>query len=113
MPSFSAMISKSFSARFSLLYSLMAAALLCALLWFYFPYRKYNGQVFALMLILYSITRFLLESIRTDESGIWNTPLTISQWISVIAAIVGILMFLLIRSPIETATRQQPPDVGR
>ena len=41
--------------------------LLTALLLGFYRYRKREGQVLALMLILYPITRFLLESLRHDD----------------------------------------------
>ena len=49
------------------IYSAMNAALLCALLWFFYPFRRHDGEVFALMIIVYPIGRFLLEWIRNDE----------------------------------------------
>ncbi len=41
--------------------------LLAGLLLAFYRYRTREGQVFALMLILYPITRFLLESVRHDD----------------------------------------------
>lgn len=71
------------------------AALLALLLWIYFPFRRRNGQVFALLIILYSITRFLIELIRRDEYGQFGTGLTISQWVSVLAILGGFALFAL------------------
>ncbi len=71
------------------------AALLVVLLWLYFPLRRRNGQVFALLIILYSITRFLIELIRRDELGQFGTSLTISQWISVAAVLFGFALFAM------------------
>ncbi len=65
------------------IYAAISAGLVSAVLWFAFPFRRFNGQLFVWMLILYPICRFLEEVIRSDELGIWGTPLTISQWISV------------------------------
>ena len=70
------------------------AALLAALLWWYFPFRRRNGQVFALGIILYSVTRFCLELIRRDEAGQFGTQLTISQWVSLIVVLGGVLLFV-------------------
>ena len=70
-------------------YSAINAGLLAMLLWFFWPIRRFDGQVFALMLVLYSIGRFLLEVVRRDESGLLGTSLTISQWVSVAAIVVG------------------------
>ncbi len=81
------------------IYSAINAFLLCLVLWFYWTVRKYDGEVFALMLILYSIGRFLMELIRIDEKGQLGTGLTISQLISVAMIILGISLLALARRP--------------
>ena len=80
------------------IYSSVNAFFLCAVLWFYFPYRRSDGEVFALMLILYSIARFILESIRTDELGAFGTPFTISQCVSMLIFTGGVILFFIARS---------------
>ena len=47
------------------------------------------------MLILYPISRFVLELIRNDEAGQFGTELTISQWVSVlpIACRIGLFAY--------------------
>jgi len=79
------------------LYSAANGLIICLFLWFYFPYRFATGEVFALLLIIYPITRFLLEIIRTDEAGQFGTDLTISQWVSIGIAVAGVAMFAWIR----------------
>jgi len=79
------------------LYSSINAALIFLLLWAYFPFRKAHGEVFALMLIAYAITRFLLESIRIDEPTVGFTPFTISQLISFATLAVGVAVFVYVR----------------
>lgn len=74
------------------IYSSVNAALLCLLLWAYYPFRRRDGEVIALLLTLYPITRFLLEIIRNDEPGRFGTPFTISQIISLIA-LAGAIAF--------------------
>jgi len=82
------------------LFSSINAALLSAVLWFAFPFRNRNGQIFALLLILYPITRFLLEIIRTDETGALGTSLTISQLVSLVLITAAIGLWVLVqRSP--------------
>lgn len=83
-------------------YASINAFLLCTLLWFYWPLRKRDGVVFASMLVLYSIARFLLEIIRRDESGLLGTELTISQWVSAFTVVIGLVLFGLAR-PSESA----------
>ena len=79
------------------LYSATNALLLCAFLWFYFPFRSSDGEVFALMIILYSVGRFLLELVRTDEAGQFGTAFTISQWVSFGALALGFLLLAYVR----------------
>src|SRR5256885_544272 len=57
------------------------AVLLALVLWFFFPYRRHDGEVFALLVTLHPISRFFLEMIRRDEPGQFGTSLTISQWL--------------------------------
>jgi phosphatidylglycerol---prolipoprotein diacylglyceryl transferase len=84
----------------SQIYASINAALLCLLLWAYYPFRRRDGEVFAIMLTLYPITRVLEEIIRTDEPGRFGTPLTISQWVSVVLLVtVGALWMYLSRQP--------------
>lgn len=84
-------------------YAAISAALVCAVLWFAFPLRKFDGQLFAGLLMLYPTSRLLEEVIRSDENGIFGTPLTISQWVSVLLVIVGIGMWWwLSRRPVLT-----------
>ncbi len=77
------------------------AALLCLFLWAYYPLRRRDGEVFALMITIYPVTRLLLETIRTDESSILATDFrwTISQMISglLLAAVVALWCFILSR----------------
>ena len=75
------------------IYSAITAALLCATLWYFWPVRKADGEVFALMLILYPIARFLHEIIRRDEAGQFGTEFTISQWVSVATVLLGFILF--------------------
>ncbi|MEM7453813.1 MAG: prolipoprotein diacylglyceryl transferase [Planctomycetota bacterium] len=86
------------------IYSSINAALLCLVLWFYYPFRRSEGEVFALMLMLYALARFLLELIRIDEAGVLGTPFTISQMISFGAMSLGIGLFFWIRKSGQPAT---------
>ena len=75
------------------LYSSLNAFILCLFLWFYWHMRRNDGEVMGLMLILYPISRFVLELIRNDESGQFGTELTISQWVSLLTILFGIGLF--------------------
>lgn len=82
-------------------YSMINAFVLCLLLLAYDPFRRRDGELFALMLTIYPITRFLLEIIRTDEPAIFGTGLTISQNISLLmlAFAAGLWFYILWRRP--------------
>ena len=75
------------------IYSSINAFVLCLFLWFYWYVRRNDGEVMGLMLILYPISRFVLELIRNDEAGQFGTELTISQWVSVLTIACGIGLF--------------------
>ncbi len=82
------------------IYAAVNAALLCFFLWVYYPFRRRDGEVFALMLILYPVTRILLEIIRDDVPGMFELlgrPVTISQFISacIFLAAIGLWGYLL------------------
>ena len=51
------------------IYSSINAALLAWVLWAFYPFRRRDGEVVALLVLLYPIARFLLEVIRIDESA--------------------------------------------
>ncbi|MGI9455886.1 MAG: prolipoprotein diacylglyceryl transferase family protein [Aeoliella sp.] len=84
------------------LYSAINAGLLALFLWSYYPARRRDGEVFALLITFYAIARFLLEMIRIDESSFLGTGLSISQNISlVLLAVVAGLWIYLFRRPRE------------
>lgn len=78
-------------------YSAINAALICWLLWEYYPFRRRDGEVMALMLTIYPISRFLLEMIRTDESAIFGTGLSISQNVSIVILIAMVFGWIILR----------------
>ena len=77
------------------------ALVLATVLTLFFRLRWREGQVFALLLMLYPITRFLLESIRADnEHNVAQFILTHNQITSSITFLAGLaLMILLQRLP--------------
>jgi phosphatidylglycerol---prolipoprotein diacylglyceryl transferase len=81
-------------------YSAITAGLLAWFLWTYYPYRRRDGEVFALLLTIYPISRFLEEIIRTDEPAVFGTGLSISQNISLGVAVVVLgLWIYILRQP--------------
>ena len=84
------------------IYSAINAGLLAWLLWSFYPFRQRDGQVAALLLVLYPISRFLLEAIRIDESAIFGTGLSISQNISVLLLVAAVAFwFWLWKQPAD------------
>jgi phosphatidylglycerol:prolipoprotein diacylglycerol transferase len=58
----------------------------------YYRYRKGDGSVMALAMMLYPISRIGLEILRNDEAGQLGTGLTISQLVSLGVLAGGILL---------------------
>jgi phosphatidylglycerol:prolipoprotein diacylglycerol transferase len=87
------------------LYSLFDALLLCFLLLVYEPYKRWDGELAALVMTIHPITRFLLEIIRVDESAVFNTGMSISQNISLAIFVGGMALwaYLLWRRPRDAA----------
>ncbi|HEY2761017.1 MAG TPA: prolipoprotein diacylglyceryl transferase family protein [Pirellulales bacterium] len=82
------------------LYSAIDAGLLGWLLWVYYPFRRRDGELMALLLTIHPITRFLLEIIRTDEPAVFGTGMSISQNISLALLACGIaIWWYLSRQP--------------
>lgn len=63
------------------LYSVADGLILCVLLLAYFPIRRRDGEVMALLMVTYPVTRVLIEYLRSDER-IFFAGMTISQNIS-------------------------------
>lgn len=77
---------------------LINALLLAALLTVFFRLRRWEGQVFALLVIAYPITRFVLESVRADNPHhLLRGVLTHNQYTSLAMIVGGILLYLLWR----------------
>lgn len=86
------------------LYSALDGLILCLFLLAYYPYRRRDGEVIALLLTIYPITRFLIEMIRDDEPGVAGTGLTISQNISLLClGVAGMLWLYVVLRPRGTA----------
>jgi len=81
------------------IYSSVLALFLCGILLFLGRLRFYlhrEGLVFASFVILYSVGRFCIEIIRTDESSFFGTGLTVSQNVSILVGLAGMMLFLYV-----------------
>ncbi|MBC8113548.1 MAG: prolipoprotein diacylglyceryl transferase [Candidatus Saccharimonas sp.] len=103
------------------LYSALDGFLIAALTFWYFRHRRRNGECFAVALMIYPVTRFVIEILRNDEGGQLGTSLTISQWVSIGLLLVnlGYMVWLsqrpAVRDPIKvpelgTAAPPRKPD---
>ncbi len=96
------------------IYSAINAILLCLFLWSYYPFRRRDGEVIALLLSIYPISRFLIERIRIDEPFVFGTQMSISQNISIVilAAVVGLWIYIARQprgSALEVVASPSPP----
>lgn len=100
------------------IYSAIDGFVLAALTAWYFSRRRRNGEVFAIGLFIYSITRFMMEFIRNDEPGVGYPPLTLAQWISLgmFMIAIGYMIWLsrrpAVREPICTDPNPPPTTTG-
>lgn len=53
---------------------------------------KRPGEIAGLALLLYSLSRFVIEWIRDDQAGLWGTSLTLSQYLSLLIAIFSLFL---------------------
>jgi phosphatidylglycerol---prolipoprotein diacylglyceryl transferase len=70
------------------LYSALDGLIILVLLSAYYPLRRRDGEVMGLLMIVYPITRFLIEYLRNDEPA-FVVGLTISQGISVLLLVAA------------------------
>jgi prolipoprotein diacylglyceryltransferase len=89
------------------LYSAFDGLVLFLLVTAYYPFRQRLGEVLALLMIGYAINRFLIEQLRNDTELIWFNLMTLSQGISIILFLGGIVFLAwlrLCRPPVAVAT---------
>lgn len=82
------------------IYGFINGTLFFLFAWFLFPFRRRDGEVFAALLLMFPVTRFLMEVIRTDEPQNFFLGLTISQTISLGLSLCGVALWAwLLRQP--------------
>ncbi|HID24469.1 MAG TPA: prolipoprotein diacylglyceryl transferase [Planctomycetaceae bacterium] len=94
------------------LYSSMNALVLAVLAWAWFLRRRHHGEVSALALVSYAVTRFTLEILRGDELGQFGTRFTISQWISFGLLACGIALAVWCRRTDRLGQRGAQAQIG-
>lgn len=80
------------------LYESLWCAFVFALMNIYKIRKKTDGSIFCLYLAGYGLGRFFIEGLRTDQLYLWGTNIAISQILSFILLIFGILLFLRIKN---------------
>ncbi len=82
------------------------ALMVAGVAWLVLKRRRFYGQVTGVVLIHYSITRFLIEMFRGDDvRGVWfGGAVSTSQLVAVLGVVVGIVVLLRSRrSPLPPA----------
>jgi phosphatidylglycerol:prolipoprotein diacylglycerol transferase len=69
-----------------------------ALLAWLFQRRKFDGQVFALYMIGYSMIRAFVEAFRGDYAGQFTSALTPGQWVSIFIFAAGLALWAVRRN---------------
>lgn len=77
------------------IYETISMILITLLLLAFQPFRRHDGQVMVMLMICYSVHRFLNEAIRIEPT--YSLGLTLSQWISIGIFAAAILMELYLR----------------
>jgi phosphatidylglycerol:prolipoprotein diacylglycerol transferase len=88
------------------LYSAIDGLVLVGLLSAYFPLRRRDGEVMALLMVTYPVTRFLIEYLRNDEAAYFR-GMTISQTISVIVLFCGLAFWRYLSTQPKTRLADQ------
>lgn len=74
------------------IYSSINALVLALIVGFSYRFRRFDGQSFVYLLVLYGVTRFVIEWIRVDEPGQFGTDLSISQWGCIGLVVCGVAL---------------------
>ncbi len=82
------------------IYSFIDAILICLLLLAVESFCRRDGELFALGISIYAVTRFLIEILRCDEAPVSGTGMTISQNISLAMVVLAAgFWFYILRRP--------------
>lgn len=82
------------------IYSVIDGLVLCLVLLLFSRFARRDGAVFALLMSTYPITRFYIESLRSDEAPIFGTGMSISQNVSLILLVCAVVLWIyVLRQP--------------
>ncbi len=97
------------------LYMALDGVILCLLLWAYYPLRRREGAVMALLMMTYAINRYLIEQLRLDNPE-YVGGFTISQAISLALFSAGFIMMILVQwkgRPVMSSANSQTIIAGK
>ena len=86
------------------LYSTITALLIAAFLLAYFTLPHAPGRVFAVMLMVEGVSRFLLETVRAEPVGTLFGrhvfgQLTFGEGLSIVNVLMGVVLWVIFGSP--------------
>lgn len=104
--------STSLAVKPSQLLAMFNALLLAGLLALFYRARTREGQVFALLMVMYPITRFIEELIRDDNPhDLLTGLLTHNQWTSAATLAAGLALLVILRRLPASAGSHRPAAV--
>lgn len=66
--------------------------------------KKFDGEIFLLYLVGYALGRVWIEGLRTDQLQIGSTGIAVSQVLSAAIAVVGIVIWIVLRRKVRCKT---------
>ncbi len=74
--------------------------LLCLLLLVVDRFRRRDGVLFALLMSTYPVSRFFIESLRSDEADVLGTRMSIAQNVSILLLVCAVALWIyVLRQP--------------
>jgi phosphatidylglycerol:prolipoprotein diacylglycerol transferase len=93
------------------IYSVIDGLVLCLVLLAYGRFCRRDGEVSALLMTLYPISRFFVETLRSDEAPVFGTGMSISQNVSLLLLVcAAALWYYVLRQPQGTALQKREKD---
>ena len=59
--------------------------------------KKFNGEIFLIYLVGYALGRVWIEGLRTDQLQIAKTGIAVSQLLSAVIVVVGVVAWIVVR----------------
>lgn len=92
------------------IYSTIGCTIITLLLLTYYPLRRRDGEVMALLMVTYPIHRFLVERLRNDE-GAFLAGMTISQNASIVVFLAGLAFWAYLSRQPATRYADTAPEL--